>query len=423
MVPQTGEVFKRWTLILVETLPLDEKRRALGSMANELGKGGQLFVARLFVVSREFVRKGQREAKSKQADVPRTSGRGRKPITEKLHNLTKDIETILSPGSHADPRLADGRLYAGSSAREVREALAGRFGYTHAPSESCLRALMNRMGYKLRTVEKAKPLKRVEETDQIFENVHRADARAAAEPGTAVMSIDCKDKVRIGCFPRKGKSRVRVTALDHDYGWATLELFGIMDVQNGGMDFAFTSGKADSGFMADRIDEWLGRHDGITRLLVHADNGPQNSSNCRAFTRRLLELSAKHNIDMELAYYPPCMSKHNPIGHRWGVLEKHWNRTTLDTAEKALAMAASMSCKGLHPLVSLTEKTIHPEKIPERIMKIYETALDRTEGIEKWAVSINPQAARAALAEAEAAMANPPKRGRKKSCQTIANVA
>lgn len=78
--------------------------------------------------------------------------------------------------------------------------------------------MLNRMGYRLRRVQKTKPVKRIEETDAIFENVDRANAESDAREDSLRISIDSKAKVDLGAFSRGGTSRGSqpVKALDHD---------------------------------------------------------------------------------------------------------------------------------------------------------------------------------------------------------------
>ena len=64
--------------------------------------------------------------------------------------------------------------------------------------------ILNRLGYRLRKVVKAKPLKKVKETDAIFENVKK-DQEAKDSYGHVVrLSMDCKATVKIGEFSRGG---------------------------------------------------------------------------------------------------------------------------------------------------------------------------------------------------------------------------
>ena len=68
-------------------------------------------------------------------------------------------------------------------------------------------SILNRMGYRLRKVVKAKPQKKVPETDAIFDNIKEKDAIAKLKPGVKRLSIDCKATVKIGNYSRGGKGR------------------------------------------------------------------------------------------------------------------------------------------------------------------------------------------------------------------------
>ncbi|MEX1117461.1 MAG: hypothetical protein WEB60_01575, partial [Terrimicrobiaceae bacterium] len=90
-------------------------------------------------------------------------------------------------------------------------------------------------------------------------------------------------------------------------------------------------------------------------LVINADNGPENSGQRTQWLKRLIEFSAAHQVDVQLAYYPPYHSKYNPIERVFGVLENYWNGDPLTSTTKALGMAMGMTYKGIHPEVSLIE--------------------------------------------------------------------
>ena len=93
-----------------------------------------------------------------------------------------------------------------------------------------------------------------------------------------------------------------------------------------------------------------------------------------------------------MAYYPPYHSKYNPIERVWGILEKYWNGSILNSTESVLWYAHSMKWKGKNPDVKYIEKIYETRvKLTKNIMKIYESILDRMTGIEKWFLEINPQ--------------------------------
>lgn len=74
------------------------------------------------------------------------------------------------------------------------------------------------MEYNLKRVLKAKPVKKIPEVDEIFENVWKANKESNENPKSLRISIDAKAKLNIGNFSRGGKSRdVKAKkAGDHD---------------------------------------------------------------------------------------------------------------------------------------------------------------------------------------------------------------
>jgi hypothetical protein len=77
---------------------------------------------------------------------------------------------------------------------------------------------LNRLGYRLRKVQKSKPLKKIPQTDAIFDNTIKANQEADKNPEYLRISIDVKAKVNIGELSRGGVSRSisAIKAADHD---------------------------------------------------------------------------------------------------------------------------------------------------------------------------------------------------------------
>ena len=65
--------------------------------------------------------------------------------------------------------------------------------------------ILNRLGYKLRRVQKTKPLKKIPETEAIFENVRQENQTADDSPDVVRISMDAKAKVDVGDFSRDGE--------------------------------------------------------------------------------------------------------------------------------------------------------------------------------------------------------------------------
>ena len=68
-----------------------------------------------------------------------------------------------------------------------------------------MRNILNRMGYRLKTIQKGKPLKKTKDTDAIFDNVAAVKAEPK-EPDTLEISMDPKAKVNEGEYSRGGKN-------------------------------------------------------------------------------------------------------------------------------------------------------------------------------------------------------------------------
>ncbi len=102
--------------------------------------------------------------------------------------------------------------------------------------------ILNRMGYRLRKVVKAKPQKKVPETDAIFNNIKEKNAEAKSDAGVKRLSMDCKATVKIGNYSRGGKTRGDNQADDHDMGCTeTYTPFGILDEDSGQLHIMFGS--------------------------------------------------------------------------------------------------------------------------------------------------------------------------------------
>ena len=61
------------------------------------------------------------------------------------------------------------------------------------------------MNYRLRRVVKAKPQKKIPETDAIFEQVNQINQQADRDRNTLRISIDAKATVKVGDYDRGGK--------------------------------------------------------------------------------------------------------------------------------------------------------------------------------------------------------------------------
>ena len=78
------------------------------------------------------------------------------------------------------------------------------------PKERTMRDILNRLGYRLKRIEKGKPLKKTEQTDAIFANVQAVREEVGNDPATLEISMDTKAKVALGDYVRGGKNPDRL---------------------------------------------------------------------------------------------------------------------------------------------------------------------------------------------------------------------
>jgi hypothetical protein len=88
--------------------------------------------------------------------------RGNKKTEEKLSALERDIRSLVEAHSQADPQMKTTRAYTRLTAQAVRQALLGEKGYREGqlPTVRTISTVLNRLGYRLRTVQKTKPQKK-----------------------------------------------------------------------------------------------------------------------------------------------------------------------------------------------------------------------------------------------------------------------
>ena len=208
--------------------------------------------------------------------------------------------------------------------------------------------------------------------------------------------MDAKAAVKVGPFARGGKSRALVMAVDHDFQpAATLTPVGIFLPAFDELFVYGVTSKVTSDCLADRLVEWWEavrpRFSHITTLVLNVDNGPENHSRRTQFMQRMVEFVQQYQITVRLAYYPPYHSKYNPIERCWGILENHWNGALLDAIDPVLQFAATMTWKGIHPIVTLVTTTYQTGvTLTKEAMAAVEATIKRLPHLGKWFVDIVP---------------------------------
>ena len=193
-----------------------QRRLFLAEVTLELCDGNTRQAERRFGWGRETIAKGLQELQQGIRCVENFAARGRGRWEEEDPKRAEDIRALAEPHTQADPELKSQRRYTNLSAKELRQQLQSKMGYAEKdlPSERSCRDILNRLGYRLKRIQKAKPLKKTAQTDAIFANVQAVQQEIKNDPSTLGLSIDTKAKVNEGEYSRGGKKPDRCGGQD-----------------------------------------------------------------------------------------------------------------------------------------------------------------------------------------------------------------
>ena len=99
---------------------------------------------------------------------------GRKRWEDQQPQAAETLRQLAEAHAQQDPTFRTCLTYTRLTAKAALEALHEQgYGEGHLPSPSTMAEVLNRLGFRLRKVVKAKPQKKIPETDAIFDNVKK----------------------------------------------------------------------------------------------------------------------------------------------------------------------------------------------------------------------------------------------------------
>ena len=321
---------------------------------------------------------------------------GDKLWEEKHPEVAQALWALAELHSQQDPTFRTLLSYTRLTAAEALKQLRAQgFQEDQLPSPSTMADVLNRNGYRLRKVLlKAKPLKKLSETDAIFANIkekdgHPLEGENSVDGGQVKrLSIDCKATVNIGNYSRGGKTRGDASAADHDMGCEEKYTpFGIVDEDAGALHLTFGGSFKTSDFIVDSVMDWWENtpaHERATiaHIQIKVDNGPESSGVRTQFLKRMVEFVDYTSKSIQLLYYPPYHSKYNPIERCWSILEEHWNGAKMGKEyDLERDKTGGQHCQTVYQKgISLSKKA----------MLAIEARLERNPILPKWDILIRP---------------------------------
>ena len=295
----------RWTTRSTRTLAAELTRAGHPVSADTVGRGAAELEAGIVVDGRV-----------------RARGAGRKPAEQTDPELWPALDKLVDPESRGDP-MSRLRWTTRSTVKLADELTA----HGHRVGPDTVARLLKDHDYSLQGNAKTIEGKQHPDRDGQFRYINE-QARAHAEAGDPVISVDAEKKEQVGQYaspgrawrPRGEPARVR----DHDFPDADEQKaipYGIYDLaaNTGWVNVGTDRNTAE--FAVESIRRWWkdrgsGGYPAARRLLITADAGGSNSHRSRVFKAELAALAAETNLDITVCHFPPGTSKWNKIEHR-----------------------------------------------------------------------------------------------------------
>lgn len=385
---------------------LDERSRRLwaATEAKSLGFGGISIVCRATGLSRTTIHQGIKDlSESKVTSTQpigriRSSGGGRKPITEYDPTILTDLEHLVEPLTRGDPESP--LRWTCKSVRQLAEALQNQ---GHVIERQKVAHLLSELGYSLQANRKTTEGKQHPDRDAQFHFISErvTQFQHRKQP---VISVDTKKKELVGEFKNGGREWNPKGKPDpvnaHDF----------MDKQKGKINpYGIYDQTADKGwvnvgtdhdtaeFAVESIRRWWNKmgkeyYPKAKELLITADGGGSNGYRVRLWKVSLQHFSDETGLKISVCHFPPGTSKWNKIEHRmFSHISMNWRGKPLISHEVIVNLIGSTTTKsGLSIQAELdTNKYNKGIKVTDNELKKINLIKEKFHG--EWNYSIAPR--------------------------------
>ena len=150
-----------------------ERRSFEAEMTLKYCEGNSLKAEAVFGWGRQTVALGLAEKRSGIICLGAQSAfSGRKRWEDQHPQAAQSLRQLADAHAQQDPTFRTSLTYTRLTAQSALKALREQgYGEEELPSPSTMAEVLNRMGYRLRKVVKAKPQKKIKETEAIFDNI------------------------------------------------------------------------------------------------------------------------------------------------------------------------------------------------------------------------------------------------------------
>jgi hypothetical protein len=149
-------------------------------------EGNPLMAEAIFGWGRQTVALGLAERRSGMICLGAQSPfSGRKRWEEQHPQAAQALRHLADAHAQQDPTFRTSLTYTRLTAHTALQALREQgYGAEQLPSPRTMAEVLNRLGYRLRKVVKAKPQKKIKETDAIFDNIKKKMQKPSRPQGS-----------------------------------------------------------------------------------------------------------------------------------------------------------------------------------------------------------------------------------------------
>jgi DNA-binding phage protein len=380
-----------------------ERRLWAAVEARQLGRGGASTVARATGLSRTTIHQGLSELAEGRSgtglkrDRVRTSGGGRKAVTEKDPQLLVSLERLVEPTTCGDPESA--LRWTCKSTRQLAEALEH---VGHRVGRQKVSELLAALGYSLQGNRKTREGSDHADRDAQFAHINE-QVSAYQRRSQPVISVDTKKKELIGEFKNSGREwrpkgkpeEVRThDFMDRDLG--KVNPYGVYDpTANVGWVSVGTDHDT-AAFAVESIRRWWSKmgaacYPRATELLITADGGGSNGYRVRLWKVALQELANETDLTVRVCHFPPGTSKWNKIEHRmFSFISLNWRGKPLVSHEVVVNLIGNTRTAAGLSIQAELDTAKYPKGVKVSDEDLRKLNLTRDEFHGEWNYSIAP---------------------------------
>ena len=386
---------------------MDERlrRQWAAAEARSYGWGGVRAVSRATGMSPNTIVRGLDELEFLEAhpEVPRPErlrcpGGGRKRAVEVDPDLVGALERLVDPVTRGDPQSP--LRWTCKSTTQLAEELTR---LNHPVSPRTVGRLLRASGYSLQSNRKTKEGGAHPDRNAQFEYIN-AMAVAFQRQGHPVISVDTKKKELIGAFKNGGREWCPCGEPDevlvHDFMDKELGKaipYGVYDITENQGWVSVGIDHDTARFAVEAIRRWWKKmgskiHRGAKKLLITADGGGSNGSQCRLWKVALQDFANWLEMPVYVCHFPPGTSKWNKIEHRMFChITQNWRGRPLVSHEVIVNLIANtVTAQGLNIQAELDTGT-YPTGIKVTDAELDKVHLKRADFHGDWNYRVLPK--------------------------------